>query len=307
MQRKIDLSAPNAAATATNTAGQGRLMAREFDEAGYLARYPDVAAAVAGGGLISGHVHFLRWGRTEGREANLITLRKPMVHLHVPKTAGTSLRAALESQNYRVLSLGPQFSYNAAKHAAIDVFSGHIGLNIASTINGSIVTILREPVDRFISYYNYLVESHNNGREISTRAALANKYPISEFVLIRDCPDLIEDQFNSMTWLLAHDTTLQERVDFRKGQVLVTEDVILRRAQHTLSSASVVGFQDRMETFISNVNAAFDLALPLLNENVTTRRHAAKELDKKTVDGICQWVYLDIALYKWARGIWVDG
>ncbi len=38
-----------------------------FDEAGYLARNPDVAAAVAGGAFASGHEHFQLVGQLEGR------------------------------------------------------------------------------------------------------------------------------------------------------------------------------------------------------------------------------------------------
>ena len=39
-----------------------------FDEATYLLLYPDVAAAVAGGSIESGLAHYLRFGRTEGRQ-----------------------------------------------------------------------------------------------------------------------------------------------------------------------------------------------------------------------------------------------
>ena len=42
----------------------------DFDEAWYLAAYPDIAAAVAAGQLSSGRFHFEHFGRAEGRRGN---------------------------------------------------------------------------------------------------------------------------------------------------------------------------------------------------------------------------------------------
>jgi len=41
-----------------------------FSEAAYLARYPDVAAAVKSGGFASGRAHFEHFGKAEGRIPN---------------------------------------------------------------------------------------------------------------------------------------------------------------------------------------------------------------------------------------------
>lgn len=43
-----------------------------FDEAGYLAQYPDVAQAVAQGLLESGRQHYMEWGLNEGRNPNTL-------------------------------------------------------------------------------------------------------------------------------------------------------------------------------------------------------------------------------------------
>jgi pimeloyl-ACP methyl ester carboxylesterase len=45
--------------------------AEDFDEADYLHRYPPVAEAVAAGRVKSGHMHYLRNGRREGRRYRL--------------------------------------------------------------------------------------------------------------------------------------------------------------------------------------------------------------------------------------------
>lgn len=44
--------------------------ARVFSEMGYLAKNPDVAAAVFSGALPSGKAHYDRWGKAEGRDAS---------------------------------------------------------------------------------------------------------------------------------------------------------------------------------------------------------------------------------------------
>lgn len=46
------------------------LSVRGFDEAGYLARNPDVAQAVAAGDIASGYAHYFQYGADEGREAD---------------------------------------------------------------------------------------------------------------------------------------------------------------------------------------------------------------------------------------------
>jgi len=52
----------------------------DFDEAEYLRRYPDVAAAVTDGRIMSGHDHYLRAGRAEGRRYRL----RPLDGLYSP-------------------------------------------------------------------------------------------------------------------------------------------------------------------------------------------------------------------------------
>jgi len=48
----------------------------DFDEEYYLARYPDIAEAVARGQLPDGASHYIRWGRAEGRHPSLAAEHK---------------------------------------------------------------------------------------------------------------------------------------------------------------------------------------------------------------------------------------
>lgn len=116
-----------------------------FDAAWYLETYPDVGAAVSQGGLESALAHYLAHGREEGREARFRApdaRSAPIVHLHIPKTAGTALRHALQKSGRRILEAGPDFSYRPETHGDIEVFSGHFGYRSAALVpNGRLITV----------------------------------------------------------------------------------------------------------------------------------------------------------------------
>ena len=74
--------------------------------------------------------------------------RLRIVHLHIPKTAGTSLRTAFEQQfrdHLRVFPHWDEAKIAAAAPQDYDFYSGHIGFNTAKRLGGDIVTVFRHP------------------------------------------------------------------------------------------------------------------------------------------------------------------
>jgi hypothetical protein len=93
----------------------------------------------------------------------------PLLFMHVPKTAGTTLRSVVERQ-YRPASL---FNLYPGHRAQLDALCdraasrppaavmGHFrfGLHAAFPAGGRYVTFLRDPVDQVLSHFNHLTNS----------------------------------------------------------------------------------------------------------------------------------------------------
>jgi len=98
-------------------------------------------------------------------------MKHTLIFFHIPKTAGTTLNSIIRN-NYSsnvIYELGwqPQISINKLKKLDSDrltklkVISGHMTFGIHNYIphECSYVTILRNPIDRVISFYNYLLRA----------------------------------------------------------------------------------------------------------------------------------------------------
>jgi len=273
----------------------------EFDERWYLEANPDVRVAVESGAFGSGLEHYRRHGEREGRFPNAGTSAKPIVHLHIPKTAGTSVRGALERLGKRILRIdGFVTDFDPTQSQGIEVYSGHFGYKTASAIGGDIVTILREPVDRFLSFYYFLRERHARNEEVSQRTIIASKYSLEEFTDLLDCDHFIAELSNLMVWQLAHSYRLAHRNEFRARHA-PTDDELLAIAVRNIESFAIVGFQDDMGGFLDAFQSKLGLRLDLQREYATEERPSANELPAAIRRKILRWTYLDHELYAHVR------
>jgi hypothetical protein len=226
-----------------------------------------------------------------------------LFHLHIPKTAGTSLRTAFQRNRNRVLPIGARFAYDASQHAEVDLFSGHAGFRVIAsepTLRGKVVTILRDPYDRIASYYYHLVKLHNEGKESTERTNLAAKYSLVEFLGIKDHPHLLTDLYNTVTWQLAWDAHLEFRMAFRREQPRLLDSDLVERAKTNLSSFLVVGFQDRMQDFVENLQQKTGFAVRLGADNANPEREPFDTLDAETRRRMRDWIEMDLEVYEWA-------
>ena len=226
-----------------------------------------------------------------------------LFHLHIPKTAGTSLRSSFDNYNHKILSIDSNFVYDPARHKHIDLFSGHAGyraLEASPNLKGRVITLLRDPFDRVMSYYFHLRESFRVGAEISERTDLANKYSLREFLAIKDHPHLIGDIYNAVTWQLIHDSQSHARMAFRMNQPALGESDLLALARKNLSSFLIVGFQDRIGEFGQAVSRVSGFPIMLGFDNVNKARSALDSLDAETKRRLRAWIEMDIAVHDWA-------
>jgi Sulfotransferase family len=224
-----------------------------------------------------------------------------IIHLHIPKTAGTALRIAFERQflgNLRVFPYWDEAKFAAVQPDDYDFYSGHIGFNTAKRLTGDIVTVLRHPVDRYLSVYFFWRQLYETGVERSLNTELAWKFSLDEFVKIRDQPGLIEEFENRATFQIAHGSSLMHRREMRLEGL--TNDMIFAAAVHNLDTFKAVGIQENMSRFIEVIASAYGLVLKVERINVTKQRQGVEDLVLSTRRAIQDWVYMDYELYQHA-------
>lgn len=225
-----------------------------------------------------------------------------LLHIHVPKTAGTALRTALQNTKDPALTIFPHYderSFKAAQPDQFDVFSGHFGFDTATQIGGRMVTVLRDPVDRFVSVYYFWRTLYDQGVERNRKTALAVNYNLTEFAKIRDEQLLAEEFFNRATWQIAYGSSVQHRATLHDQGV--TDSALLARACQNLGRFAAVGFQEDTGPFNAAIERLVGRPLGMKRVNVTKERLPVGEISAATRDLIENWVYLDRELMQHAR------
>ena len=234
--------------------------------------------------------------------SNQITRR--VIHMHVPKTAGTALRSAFTERFKGQLRIFPEWDEN--KYVGIDendydFFSGHFGFETAKRLRGDVITVLRHPIDRFISVYYFWRSLYAAGTERSANTELAARFELRDFVRLWDQPGLVEEFYNRCTFQVVYGSSLGQRRQLRlQGR---TDDDIFKMAVENLRSCKVVGIQENLGGFVNKIARTFAVKLDVRSVNVTKDR---PDMDSVSVDVrkvIQDWVYMDIELYQEALKI----
>jgi hypothetical protein len=222
-----------------------------------------------------------------------------ILHLHIEKCGGTSLRIALER------AMGPGKTSFPKHHereiAGIkaeewDLISGHFGWQVLQPLGGRVITVLRDPVDRFISNYFYWRDMYRTGKDRSHRASLTELYSLDDFATIKDEQSMVASLFNRMTWQIAFSGVPPYR--HAQRALGITDPQLLAVAVANLGACHVVGLQERMDDFAAACQRTLGLPVTIERANVTTGRPARVEISAATRRRILEWVYLDMELYQ---------
>lgn len=217
-------------------------------------------------------------------------------HLHIPKTAGTSLRES-------IVMAHPELNVRQVTDPApermpedVDIVSGHISYGDAMRYGDQVVTVLRHPVDRFVSIYFFWRQLYANGVEMTRKTTLAHSLPLVEFARAFDEPELVSELYNRMSWQLHSQFRLIKRYEQRAEHRIETATLI-DQVMDNLRSFAVVGFQDRYGDFVQRINEHFNLDIENRKINVTERRSSIEDLTHAELSAILNWVEADMEIY----------
>ena len=218
---------------------------------------------------------------------------KPFVFIHVPKTAGTSLRKIIE-KNYRpeqlffVYDKHPGFySINDMKKLKSEdiknfkIIMGHFPFNkvFFPAEKMRFVTMVREPIERVISYYHHIMTHNNEWR--GKRISLLKYLEISGDLQLQD-----------------HQTRVLSGVNHNP----VTEVHFEKAIENISNYFDHIGLSERFnETVDYFINLLGWQEKELYYENVSIDRPDATSYSIYELDKIRENNQYDIKLYKYIK------
>lgn len=214
------------------------------------------------------------------------------VFVHIPKTAGTSFREAL-CTGFGSEAVSPAFAAShispeeAERLRAYTVVSGHISMADVTRHfpDAAPFTILREPIDRTLSWY-YFARQQAGGVHADVDAAKAHDvdafFALDEAIVFRN---IVNRQVRQLG-----DHVLNTDVDLPAA---------LDCAKRALEACVWVGRQEHLEADLLRLPAALPqmAGVEMSTLNVTVERRAITEIDAALAEKIARYNRYDLELY----------
>jgi hypothetical protein len=237
----------------------------------------------------------------------------PIIFVHIPKTGGVSLERVL-LRGFRpgeVFALGNASTAHAGGHRhavatfrqlsastrrEIGLLFGHMAYGLHRLMPGTCryITLVRSPIERVVSFYNYarIVGRH------PTATPAARAMSLREFVESEAHPFVV----NGQTRILAGDRSWRQWSD-DFGDDVAADDLLPRALAH-LEQIDLIGLTERYADTLLLLRAAFGWTQTIsAPDNVTPAddRHPqvhVNDLDAATYQAICDRNELDLQLYE---------
>jgi len=228
--------------------------------------------------------------------------------VHVPKTAGTTLRWIMERQypEQRVFKIGDDIPAERERFRQMAdddkrdllVVFGHMCYGWHTMMpegwRVAYVTILREPVARVVSLYHYIhLPGHYLGKAVEGmdlhQVITSGVTRVVDNGMVRQlCGD---DQFLRKPY---------EDMIIPFGGVTREH---LEKAKENLRRFDVVGTAEDFDSVLEQMRVVFGWRLlPFTNENVTCWQQPSQKITQKGLDAVRDVNLLDIELFQWVKG-----
>lgn len=204
---------------------------------------------------------------------------RKIISVHIPKCAGTSFRGIL--QNHFGGSLFLDYGFEAAllnkfhltMNRSTRCIHGHFRANKYDPIfpTARLITWLRNPVQRVISYYSYFLRNPQSIDPIC-KAVHENKLSLLEFADMKEAR-------NAMTYFFAG-----------------------KRMEDFAFVGIMEFFEESLEQFCELIGIPCPTEIPKINVN-ETRKNSQYKVTKKVLDEILRLNSLDVALYQEALDV----
>jgi hypothetical protein len=222
-----------------------------------------------------------------------------VIFLHIPKAAGTTLHRIIEQQ-YRpqqIYSTYPTLFNPAAsiedfrrlspeRHAKVRMLKGHVPYGVHAYLPGPAVyfTLLREPIDRVISFYYFI---RQNPKHYLHEALIGQGLTLADYV---------ERRLSTMTDNFQVRMLTNTMHDIPNGGC--TADMLETAQRNLHAHFAVVGLSERFDETLMMLRRAFHWHRTYyIRQNVTAVRPKVREIPAELTELIRQHNLLDIELY----------
>ena len=234
---------------------------------------------------------------------------KTLIFLHIPKAAGTTLHQVLEWQyprrsiftvdgahvqeSIQELKNLPEF-----KRARLRCVKGHLpfGLHHHLPRPATYITVLRDPIDRIISHYYFVLQTP---KHYLYRNIVSQKMTLEQYVRSGLSPELDNGQVRFLCG--------NPRVDAVSGRDPVSREDLLSAKKNLKECFIGVGLSERFDETVLMFSKLLDWKhVYYAKENVTGKRSSKPTISKSVIQAIEENNDLDMELYKYAKGMFFD-
>lgn len=229
-----------------------------------------------------------------------------VIFLHIPKTAGTTFKQIIK-RNYaqnEIFGLNGDEKYQTDqklnnllpdKKDKIKFIGGHINFGMHESFNDKhnfkYITFLRDPIQREISYYKYVLRTT---RHVHHQEVIANKMTLQDYITSHLYKDLDNAQTKQIAGL---------HVGLQSKPLHITDD-ILQKAKNNINdyfifAGIIESFEEGLILLHKTLNWKFPLYYTSFNIN-PTKEEKIKTSDK-TIQLIIDQNQLDIQLYEYVK------
>jgi len=225
-----------------------------------------------------------------------------IIFLHIPKAAGTTLKVITQQLyvprvTYEIVDgltkdsqLAAFRALSEAERRRIKFLQGHFpfGLHEHLPQPAAYITLLRDPVERILSSYYYILREpkHFRHQEVAGGGMSILDYVESEKLYLN----------NGQTQIIAGPDAGGD--DPRRSPA---KDLLSRALENLDKHFAVVGLSERFVESLALLRRRFGWPnVRYHNENVTQNRPARAAVPQKTIERIRELNQLDLRLYDWA-------